>query len=65
MCRVEMALFQAVLHREQLKFSWVPPHLCILQAGGTNLDNTCLALRVLLKEDEAEAIYAGVRHGVE
>ena len=65
MCHVEMALFQAVLHREQLEFSRVPPHLCILQAGGTDLDDTCLALGVLLEEDEAEAVDAGVRHLVE
>ena len=65
MCHIKMALLQTVLHREKLEFSRVPPNLCVLQAGGSDLNDTCFSLRVLLKQDKAEAIYAGISHGVE
>ena len=43
----------------------MPSYLCVLEAGGSNLDQAGFPFAVLLEEDKPKSVDACVRHGME
>ena len=64
MGRVEMALFKAILDRQEFELRRVPSYLGILEACGPDLYYAGLPIFIFLEQDEAESIDLRISHSV-
>ena len=62
---VEMALFEAVLNCQELKFRWVPPDLCVFETRRTDLYYAGFPVAVFLEQDEPQPVDGRVGHSVQ
>ena len=65
MGHIEVAFLEAVFYCQKFKLRWIPSDLCILEAGGSPLNDAGLPFAVLLEQYESQAIDGGVSHCVE
>ena len=64
MSRIEIALFEAVLHRQELKFRGMPPDLCVFETHRSDLHYADFPVVVFLEQDKAQPVDGCVGHSV-
>ena len=64
MRRLEMALFEAVLYRKELKFRGMPPDLRIFETRRSDLHYAGFPVAVFLEQDESQPVDGWVGHSV-
>ena len=64
MGRVEVALFEAVLNRQELEFRWMPPDLRVFKTCRTDLHYAGFPVAVFLEQDKSQPVDGRVGHRV-